>query len=106
MAAPSKQFRLPAFFLLKCAPRVRTKGYQTGRQQMLNASDLAKYTAAQVANLADVDFYAVRDEGFRRQTAAEKKIARLQKQLAAAQRELAESHEIINAAFAEQRRAA
>ena len=73
---------------------------------MLNAADLAKYTAAEVASLADVDFYAVRDEGFRRQTAAEKKLAKLQKQLAAAQREMAEAAAIIEAAFAEQRKAA
>ena len=73
---------------------------------MLNPTDLAKYTATEVANLADVDFYAVRNEGFRRQSAAEKKIAKLQKQIAAAQREMAEAALIIEAAFAEQRRAA
>ena len=62
---------------------------------MLNASDLATYSAAQVASLADIDAYAVRDEGFRRQTAAEKKIERLTKQLAAARRELDISQGII-----------
>ena len=72
----------------------------------LNAADLAKMTSYEVAGLADLDFYAVRDEGFRRQTAAEKKIAKLQKQLAAAQAELAAAGTIIEAAFREQRRAA
>ena len=38
---------------------------------MLNARDLQTYTAAQVASLADVDVYSVRDEGARRQAAAE-----------------------------------
>ena len=66
---------------------------------MLDAKDLATYTAAQVASLADVDAYAVRDEGFRRQTAAEKKIARLTKQLADAHREMQISQGIICAAL-------
>lgn len=72
----------------------------------LNAADLAKMTAREVADLADVDFYAVRNEGFRRQTAAEKKIAKLQKQLAAAKVEMTEAGTIIEAAFREQARAA
>lgn len=72
----------------------------------LNASDLQKMTATEVANLADIDVYAVRSEGFRRQTAAEKKIAKLQKQLAAAQREMAEAGVIIQSAFAELAKAA
>jgi hypothetical protein len=65
----------------------------------LNAEDLKTYTAAQVASLADVDIYAVRDEGFRRQTAAEKKLARALKAVEAARHELAESATIITAAF-------
>jgi hypothetical protein len=69
---------------------------------MLNASDLMTYTATQVASLADVDVHAVLAEGFRRQTAAEKKIARLVKQLAAARAELADSAQIIEAGFREQ----
>lgn len=73
---------------------------------MLNPADLAAYTAQQVANLVDVDAYAVRDEGFRRQEAAMKKISRLKKQMAKAQKELAESGRIIEAALAEQKRAA
>ena len=73
---------------------------------MLNPSDLAIYTAAQVAQLADVDFYAVRNEGFRRQDAAEKKIARLMKQIEKARAEMADAETIINAADAEWRRAA
>lgn len=73
---------------------------------MLNATDLQNYTAEQVASLADVDFYAVRDEGFRRQTAAEKKLARLQKQIAKAQAEMKEAAMIIEAALAEQNKAA
>ena len=48
----------------------------------------------------------MRDEGFRRQTAAEKKIAKIRKQLAAAEREMAEAGLIITAAFNEQKRAA
>lgn len=69
---------------------------------MLNSTDLMTYTADQVASLADVDVFAVRDEGFRRQAAAEKKIARLTKQIEAARREMAESHIIIEAAFRQQ----
>lgn len=72
----------------------------------LNASDLAKMTAYEVASLADVDFYSVRNEGFRRQNAAEKKIAKLRKQLAAAEAEMTEAGAIIEAAFREQARAA
>ncbi len=73
---------------------------------MLNASDLQKYTAREVARLADVDVYAVRSEGERRQSVAEKKLARLTKQIEAAKREMAESHMIINAAHREMDRAA
>lgn len=72
----------------------------------LNTSDLKTYTTQQVASLIDVDVYAVRAEGERRQAAAMLKIARLKKQLEAAQRELAESHSIIRAAYAEIERAA
>ena len=72
---------------------------------MLNASDLQTYTAQQVASLADVDRWEVKAEGFRRQTAAERKIARLTKQLEAARKELAESAVIIQAALAEEARA-
>ena len=69
---------------------------------MLNATDLMNMKATEVANLADIDFYAVRDEGFRRQTAAEAKIAKLQKQMAKAQAEMLEAAAIIEAAFREQ----
>jgi hypothetical protein len=72
---------------------------------MLNASDLQTYTAQQVASLADVDRWEVKAEGFRRQAAAERKIARLTKQIEAARKELAESAIIIQAAFAEEARA-
>jgi hypothetical protein len=72
----------------------------------LNASDLQKMTAREVANLADLDFYAVREEGFRRQSLAEKKLAKLAKQIEAAKREMAEAAIIINAALNEQARAA
>lgn len=72
----------------------------------LNATDLQKMTAYEVAGLADLDSYAVRDEGFRRQSAAEKKLARLQKQIEAAKREMADAGKIIEAAFRELERAA
>lgn len=72
----------------------------------LNPADLATYTAKQVASLADVDVYTVRAEGFRRQTAAEKKMARARKMLEQAQREMAESHIIIEAAFRQMEREA
>lgn len=65
----------------------------------LNPADLQTYTAQQVASLADVDVYAVRDEGFRRQTVAEKKLARALKAVEAAKREMAEAATIITAAF-------
>jgi hypothetical protein len=73
---------------------------------MLNAADLATYTAAQVASLADVDVYAVRAEGERRQNAAEKKIASLIKQLAAARQMMADGEVILTAAYCEMQQAA
>jgi len=63
----------------------------------LNPSDLKKYSALEVASLVDVDAHAVRDEGARRQDAADKKIEKLKKQLDQAQKELANSHIILNA---------
>ncbi len=72
----------------------------------LNAADLQKMTAREVSNLADLDFYAVRDEGFRRQAIAEAKVARLQKQIEKARKEMEEAGQIITAALAEQTRAA
>jgi hypothetical protein len=72
----------------------------------LNAADLQTYSYQQVAGLADVDFYAVRDEGYRRQRAAEKAFARAQKALAKAQEDMQEAGVIIQAALNEQRRSA
>lgn len=72
----------------------------------LNPADLQKMTASEVAGLADLDFYAVRDEGFRRQALAEAKLAKLRKQIEKAEREMTEAGQIINAALSEQRRAA
>lgn len=72
----------------------------------LNPTDLQKMTSYEVAGLADLDAYAVRDEGFRRQAAAEKKLAKLLKQIEAVKREQAEAAQVINAALAELRRAA
>ena len=75
---------------------------------MLNAKDLQTYTARQVASLVDVDVYAVRAEGERRQNAAEKKLAKLAKKLAklakqieAAKKEMEDGAFILKAAFAE-----
>lgn len=65
----------------------------------LNPADLQKMTAHEVANLADLDFHSVRDEGFRRANLAEKKIIRLRKQLAQAEAEMAEAGMIIKTAF-------
>ena len=73
---------------------------------MLNPSDLQKYTAQQVASLADVDVYAVRAEGERRQVSAAKKLDRLAKQMAAARAEMAGGEVILRAAFAEMERSA
>lgn len=67
----------------------------------LSAKDLATYTASQVASLADVDAYAVRDEGFRRQAAAEKKLAKALKAADEARQALTQSGTIIKAALAE-----
>lgn len=64
----------------------------------LNPSDLKTYSAREVASLADLDKWAVRDEGIRRMELAEKKLAKLRKQLAAAEAEMADAHRIINAA--------
>lgn len=72
----------------------------------LNPTDLQKMSAYEVAGLADLDAYAVRDEGFRRQAAAEKKLARLQRQIEAAKREMGDAGKIIEAAFLELGRAA
>jgi hypothetical protein len=74
--------------------------------EMLNPADLQKWTAYEVANCADLDLYAVRAEGERRQDAAAKKLAKLQRQIAKAQAEMAEAHRIIEAALNEQRRVA
>lgn len=72
----------------------------------LNATDLATYTAQQVIDLINSDWelicsnwHAISDEGFRRRSAAEKKIVRLRKQLADAEREIQDSVAIINAAI-------
>ncbi len=72
----------------------------------LNPDDLQKMTAREVAALADVDHYAVRDEGFRRQAVAETKLARLQKQITKAHAEMMDAGKIIGCAFSEQRRKA
>ena len=64
----------------------------------LNPSDLKTYSAREVAGLADLDKWAVRDEGIRRMELAEKKLAKLRKQLAAAEAELNEANDIIRAA--------
>lgn len=73
---------------------------------MLDAADLATYTAPEVASLADVDVYAVRAEGERRQNAAEKKISKLTAQLAKARAEMLDGEVILNAAFRQMQRAA
>lgn len=65
----------------------------------LNPADLALYSASQVASLADVDAYAVRAEGERRQNEAEKQIASLLKRLAKARAQMADGEMILNAAF-------
>jgi hypothetical protein len=70
----------------------------------LNPADLAKYTASEVANLADIDMHAVRDEGHRRHAAAVKKMASLQRQMAKAQADLAAAEMIVAAADAEARK--
>lgn len=67
----------------------------------LSADDLKKMASHEVSSLADLDAHAVREEGFRRQAVAEKKISRLQRQLLAAQREMADASTIIQSAFAE-----
>lgn len=67
----------------------------------LDPTELKTYSAAEVANLADMDKYAVRDEGHRRQEIAEKKLAKLRKQIEAAQKELAEAQLIMTAANAQ-----
>ena len=64
---------------------------------ILNPSDLKTYTAEQVASLVNVDNYAIRTEGYRRQDVAERKMTRLRNQLETAQREMADSQFIINA---------
>lgn len=71
----------------------------------LNPADLQKMPAYEVANLADLDFHAVRDEGFRRQAIAEAKIQRAQNQIAKAQADMRAAAMIITAAFAQRNQA-
>jgi len=70
----------------------------------LNPADLVKYSAKEVASLADLDMHAVRDEGFRRHAAAVKKLASLQRQMAKAQADLAAAEMIVAAADKEARK--
>ena len=70
----------------------------------LNASDLTKWTASEVANSADIDPHAVRDEGYRRHDAATKKLAKLLRQVEAAKREMELAEVIIRAAHVEMAR--
>ena len=72
----------------------------------ISAAEIAKMTAREVASLADLDRWSVRDEGFRRQEVAEKALAAAKRALARAEAAMAEAAAIINAAEAEARRAA
>jgi hypothetical protein len=67
----------------------------------MTATDLQKFNAYECINSADLDPWMVRDEGHRRQAAAVAKLARLERQMAKAQAELAESHRIIEAGLRE-----
>lgn len=73
-------------------------------QTELNPSDLAKYSAQEVTSLADVDMYAVRDEGYRRHAVAVRKLTSLQKQMAKVQSAIAEAEMIVAAADKEARK--
>lgn len=64
-------------------------------ETQLNPKDLEKYSFAEVASLVDVDRYAVRDEGMRRQSLAEKKLAKLNRQIEVAKEELRQAQEIL-----------
>ena len=66
----------------------------------LDPTELAKYSAAEVASLADLDWHTVRNEGYRRSDIAEKKIARLQRRLIQARAEMADAEIIVIAAHA------
>lgn len=66
----------------------------------LSPEDLRKYAWHEVANLADIDRWAVRDEGERRQAAAEKRIESLKRQMAKAEQQRKDAREIILAAWA------
>ena len=68
------------------------------------AADIKTYTAQQVASLVDTDLHAVREQGHRRQDVAGKKMERLRKQLAAAQREMDDGENILIAAFKKMKR--
>lgn len=57
------------------------------------------YLEHELISVASEDWYAVRDEGFRRQEIASKKVAKIQKQLAKAQAELDSAQRIITAAM-------
>jgi hypothetical protein len=67
----------------------------------MTSTEISQFTTYECVNSADLDPWMVRDEGFRRQAAAVKKIERLQRQLAKAQLELTESQKIITAGLRE-----
>lgn len=66
--------------------------------EALNPADLAKWTAYELENSIHIDCHAVRDEAARRSDLAAKKIAKLRKQLAAAERESSDAFRIYNLA--------
>ncbi len=67
----------------------------------LNPADLMKLTNGEVRGLADIDCWAVRNEGFRRHEIAAKKIIRLEKALHKARLEAAEAELIVKASLAQ-----
>ena len=72
----------------------------------MTSTEIQKLNAYECIGMADLDAHLVRDEGFRRQTVAEKKLARLMKQVAAAKKEMAEAGMIAAAGMAELAKAA
>jgi hypothetical protein len=71
----------------------------------MTSSEMQTLTAYECIGMADLEPHMVRDEGFRRQEIAMRKLAKLQKQVDAAKKTLAEAGMIAAAGMAEMAKA-
>jgi hypothetical protein len=72
----------------------------------MTSTEMQSLTTYECIGMADLEPHMVRDEGFRRQEIAMKKLAKLQKQVEAAKKALAEAGMIAAAGMAEIAKAA